>query len=66
MIRSIQEDTGARVQFKEDDGSDERVCVITGHTPTVERAKEIVDEIVQEAKVSILCWYTLMSYGFEN
>ncbi|XP_022093926.1 far upstream element-binding protein 1-like isoform X2 [Acanthaster planci] len=50
MIRSIQEDTGARVQFKEDDGCEERVCIITGPTPAVDRAQEIVDEIVQEAK----------------
>ncbi|XP_038046916.1 far upstream element-binding protein 1-like isoform X2 [Patiria miniata] len=50
MIRNIQEETGAKVQFKEDDGSEERVCIINGPTPAVERAQEIVDEIVQDAK----------------
>merc|ERR1719233_1889258 len=29
MIHSIQEDTNAKVQFKDDDGSEERVCIIT-------------------------------------
>ena len=52
MIRSIQEDTGARVQFNDDDGSDVRVCIVTGSLPAVERARTIIDSIVMEAEVS--------------
>ncbi|XP_033642992.1 far upstream element-binding protein 1-like isoform X1 [Asterias rubens] len=50
MIRSIQEDTGARVQFNDDDGSDVRVCIVTGSLPAVERARTIIDSIVMEAE----------------
>lgn len=51
-IKNIQIDTGAKVQFKEDDPlSPNRVALISGSTQSVDRAVEIIQEILDSAKM---------------
>nr|XP_054769541.1 far upstream element-binding protein 1-like [Lytechinus pictus] len=52
MIKRIQEQTGARVQFKEDGGRDapKRTALIKGSQESVQRAETMVREMVNNAR----------------
>lgn len=53
MIKKIQQDTGAKVQFKQDDGqSDDRLCSITGPPDKVQQAQEMIQELLDNSNVS--------------
>ncbi|KAL3871210.1 hypothetical protein ACJMK2_039223 [Sinanodonta woodiana] len=53
MIKKIQAETGAKVQFQQDDGqSPERVCAITGPPDRVQQAASMINELLQRASFS--------------
>ncbi|XP_041369415.1 far upstream element-binding protein 1-like isoform X2 [Gigantopelta aegis] len=50
MIKKIQQDTGARVQFKPDDGdSEDRICSITGPQEKVQQAVSMIHDLLNNA-----------------
>uniref|UniRef100_A0A0B6ZGD1 K Homology domain-containing protein n=3 Tax=Arion vulgaris TaxID=1028688 RepID=A0A0B6ZGD1_9EUPU len=62
MIKKIQSDTGAKVQFKPDDGqSQDRVCSITGPSDKVESAVLMIQDLL--AKANIMGGQPVQSYG---
>lgn len=53
MIKKIQQDTGAKVQFKQDDGqSEDRLCSITGPPDKVQAAQEMIQDLLNNSNVS--------------
>ena len=55
MIKKIQQETGARVQFNPDDGqSTDRSCSITGSPDQQQKAAARCQELIQNANVSHL------------
>jgi far upstream element-binding protein len=57
MIKKIQGDTGAKVQFKTDDGqSQDRVCSITGTPDKVQAAVAQIQELLAKANIMGVCW----------
>ena len=54
MIKKIQQDSGARVQFTPDDGqSPDRTCSITGPNDRVSQAVNMIQDLIQSTAVSI-------------
>lgn len=55
MIKKIQADTGAKVQFinLNEDTPDDRRCLITGNPDQVADAKQRIESLVDSALVSI-------------
>lgn len=50
MIKKIQTDTGAKVQFKADDGQGpDRVCTISGGPDKVQQAISMINELIDQA-----------------
>jgi far upstream element-binding protein len=50
MIKKIQSETGARVQFKPDEGNGpDRMCSVTGTTEKMHMAANMIQELVQNA-----------------
>ncbi|XP_064457553.1 far upstream element-binding protein 1-like isoform X2 [Ornithodoros turicata] len=49
MIKRIQQETGARVQFQQphDDNATERVCLLTGNPEQVHHAASFIGELIQ-------------------
>ncbi len=53
MIKKIQQDSGARVQFTPDDGqSQDRTCSITGPPDRVNQAANMIQDLIQSAQVN--------------
>ncbi|KAK7095570.1 hypothetical protein V1264_006955 [Littorina saxatilis] len=53
MIKKIQTETGAKVQFKPDDGqSEDRQCAITGSPDKVQHAISMIHELLANANVN--------------
>ena len=53
MIKKIQQDSGARVQFTPDDGhSADRTCSITGPGDRVQQAVNMIQDLIQSTAVS--------------
>ena len=53
MIKKIQSETGARVQFKPDDGQGpDRQCSVTGGPDSVNQAAEMIHNLLNSAMVS--------------
>nr|XP_006823040.1 PREDICTED: far upstream element-binding protein 2-like isoform X5 [Saccoglossus kowalevskii] len=51
MIKKIQNETGARIQFRPDDGhSPERLAVISGSDDKIDHAREKIDELIDSAR----------------
>ncbi|GAB6024997.1 Far upstream element-binding protein 1 [Chamberlinius hualienensis] len=48
MIKKIQQDTGARVQFQQDDGPGERdrMCYLSGSTDQIQNAQGIIHDLI--------------------
>ena len=46
MIKKIQGETGARVEFKPDDGGPETQCIVTGRPDSVNRASEMIHTLL--------------------
>lgn len=59
MIKKIQADTGAKVQFinLNEDTPDDRRCLITGNPDQVAEAKQRIEALVDSALVSCLVCY---------
>ena len=53
MIKRIQGETGARVQFNTSDPPDapERVCMVTGSAEKVQMAANMIQDLVQSTMV---------------
>ncbi|XP_025113716.1 far upstream element-binding protein 1-like isoform X3 [Pomacea canaliculata] len=52
MIKKIQGETGAKVQFKPDDGqSEDRLCAITGSPDKVQNAISMIHELLANANI---------------
>lgn len=71
MIKKIQNETGARVQFQQgrDDGPGERRCLLTGKPSQVDQARRRIEELIDSVLVSVLFMlrYTdQMCYIFER
>ncbi|XP_052221959.1 far upstream element-binding protein 1-like isoform X3 [Dreissena polymorpha] len=50
MIKKIQQETGAKVQFKTDDGhSEDRVCSITGPPDKVQAARAMIQDLLNNS-----------------
>jgi len=56
MIKKIQNETGARVQFQQgrDDGPGERRCLLTGKPSQVDQARRRIEELIDSVLVSVL------------
>ena len=56
MIKKIQNETGARVQFQQgrDDGPGERRCLLTGKPNQVDQARRRIEELIDSVLVSNL------------
>jgi len=56
MIKKIQNETGARVQFQQgrDDGPGERRCLLTGKPNQVDQARRRIEELIDSVLVSVL------------
>lgn len=54
MIKKIQSETGARVQFQQgrDDGPGDRRCLLTGKPEQVEEARQRIEELIDSVLVS--------------
>jgi predicted Zn-dependent protease with MMP-like domain len=59
MIKKIQNETGARVQFQQgrDDGPGERRCLLTGKPSQVDQARRRIEELIDSVLVSVLLYY---------
>lgn len=54
MIKKIQSETGARVQFKPDDGqSPDRICSIAGPPDKTDQAASMIQDLLNSTNVSI-------------
>lgn len=55
MIKKIQSETGARVQFQQgrDDGPGERKCLLTGKPAQVQEARMRIEELIDSVLVSV-------------
>ena len=55
MIKKIQSETGARVQFQQgrDDGPGERKCLLTGKPSQVQEARMRIEELIDSVLVSV-------------
>ena len=53
MIKKIQNETGARVQFQQgrDDNPDERMCALTGTMNQIEDARQRIEELIESVLV---------------
>lgn len=53
MIKKIQSESGAKVQFKQDDGqSEDRLCSITGPPDKVQVAQDMILDLLNNSNVS--------------
>lgn len=54
MIKKIQAETGARVQFQQgrDDGPGDRKCILSGQDDQVEEARQRIEELIDSVLVS--------------
>lgn len=61
MIKKIQNETGARVQFQQgrDDNPEERMCALTGTMNQIEDARQRIEELIESVLVVHLtmCFY---------
>uniref|UniRef100_T1IUR8 K Homology domain-containing protein n=1 Tax=Strigamia maritima TaxID=126957 RepID=T1IUR8_STRMM len=46
MIKKIQQDSGARVQFQQDDGPGDRICMLTGSVEQIQKAQTIIHDLI--------------------
>ncbi|KAK0046017.1 far upstream element-binding protein 2-like isoform X2 [Biomphalaria pfeifferi] len=52
MIKKIQAETGAKVQFKQDDGqSQDRICSVTGPPDKVNQAVRMIQDLLAKANI---------------
>ncbi|BFZ20521.1 hypothetical protein BsWGS_23560 [Bradybaena similaris] len=62
MIKKIQSDTGAKVQFKPDDGqTQDRLCSVSGSPDKVQSAINLIQELL--AKANIMGGQPLQNFG---
>lgn len=56
MIKKIQSETGARLQFQQvmDDGPGDRRCLLTGNPDQVEEARQRIEDLIDSVLVSHL------------
>merc|ERR1712127_456388 len=54
MIKKIQNETGARVQFQQgrDDNPEERMCALTGTMNQIDDARQRIEELIESARDS--------------
>lgn len=58
MIKKLQNETGARVQFvqmREDDPSDRR-CMLSGNPDQVQEARARIEELIDSVMVGSYCY----------
>ena len=62
MIKKIQNETGARVQFQQgrDDNPEERMCALTGTMNQIEDARQRIEELIE----SVLVVHLIMCFNF--
>lgn len=65
MIKKIQADTGAKVQFinLNEDTPDDRRCLITGNPDQVAEAKQRIEALVDSALVSYINIFFFLNYN---
>ncbi len=53
MIKKIQNETGARVQFQQgrDDNPEERMCALTGTMNQIDDARQRIEELIESVLV---------------
>lgn len=69
MIKKIQAETGARVQFQQgrDEGPGDRRCLLTGKSQNVDMARQRIEELIDSVIVSIFfCLLTVLHYYMIN
>ncbi len=63
MIKKIQQESGARVQFTPDDGhSQDRTCSITGPADRVQQAVNMIQDLIQSTAV---CCVLSFAFGLQ-
>ena len=65
MIKKIQQDSGARIQFKpeDNDGGASRVCTVSGGQDQINAATGIIQELIEN---SLVRYYTLICSQWFN
>lgn len=55
MIKKIQAETGARVQFQQgrEDGPGDRKCIVSGKHQAVEQVRQRIQELIDSVMVNI-------------
>ena len=55
MIKKIQAETGARVQFQQgrEDGPGDRKCLLSGKPQAVEQARQRIQELIDSVMVNL-------------
>lgn len=68
MIKKIQADTGAKVQFinLNEDTPDDRRCLITGNPDQVAEAKQRIEALVDSALVSYTSYFDFLIFFLLN
>lgn len=56
MIKKIQAETGARVQFQQgrEDGPGDRKCIVSGKHQAVEQVRQRIQELIDSVMVNII------------
>ena len=56
MIKKIQAETGARVQFQQgrEDGPGDRKCIVSGKHQAVEQVRQRIQELIDSVMVIII------------
>lgn len=59
MIKKIQAETGARVQFQQgrEDGPGDRKCIVSGKHQAVEQVRQRIQELIDSVMVNIFFFY---------
>ena len=59
MIKKIQAETGARVQFQQgrEDGPGDRKCLLSGKPQAVEQARQRIQELIDSVMVNLHLFY---------
>lgn len=65
MIKRIQQETGARVQFQvgKEDSTSDRVCMLTGSPDQCQNASAFITELIQSVLVSFYFFQKIHTNG---
>lgn len=62
MIKKIQAETGARMQFQQgrEDGPGDRKCLLSGKAPNVEQARQRIQELIDSVMVILFSFFLVL------